>query len=259
MPFAASHPRFALMFWRCSQRVFSSLRASLACERVWRRFEYLRGCQPQCRSNAGWSSAVCVRSYFGKFADFGKFAVCSHRTDRIRSVIQLNAHFVAAYAERVQLIYWNDVSNKDRHRSCPCGNVVTTDAYHLNSCRPRLLFITRASVGNFKKVAPGSSVTCPVGATYHQRASVSAASSFCFRFRQVHDICRHVFAAQDFRRDHSASSASSTFHAAGRAVARNVPAALACGFLVDRWALLRLCAGNNRNLTSLPAMSDSRK
>jgi hypothetical protein len=78
----------------------------------------------------------------------------------------------------------------------------------------------------------------------------TAASSFCFILpRQLHDIYRHVFAAKNFRRHHSASSASSTFHAAGRAVARNVPAALACGFLVDRWALLRLGAGNNRNLT----------
>ena len=107
-----------------------------------------------------------------------------------------------------------------------------------------------ASVGNFKKAPPGSSVTCPVGATCHQRASVSAACSFCFVLpRQGRDICRHVFAAQNFGRHHSASSASSTFHAGRRAVARNVPAALACGFLVDRWALLRLGAGNSRNLT----------
>jgi hypothetical protein len=57
--------------------------------------------------------------------------------------------------------------------------------------------------------APGSSVTCPVGAKCHQRASVSAASSFCFMLpRQVHDICRHMFAAQGFRRDHSAPSAA---------------------------------------------------
>jgi hypothetical protein len=50
----------------------------------------MRGCQPPPPGNVAQTLVGAVPFVFGKFA------ICSHRTDRIRSVIQL-----AAYVERV--------------------------------------------------------------------------------------------------------------------------------------------------------------